>query len=204
MAKVMRIGLAAAFALFMLVPVANAAVEKGQIFVGPSAQVGLPFGDFGDVAGFGFGFGGVGDYMVSDKLAIGGDIIYNFFSSELESDTEGFEVDSPTVLQIGAHAKMFFNPLEDTNPFVFGGLAIYNSDWGGASGSIDIPGVGGFDFDVSTSTTDIGLNGGGGAMFKAGDNMNVAAQGHIHMILSDPSAMYVGGAVTLLFGLGGN
>lgn len=203
MVKVLRLGLIAMFAVVLLVPAANAAVEKGKILLGPSGQVAMPFGDFGDVAGFGFGFGAVGDYMIGDDLAIGGDIIYNFFSSDLES-TEGFDPDSPTVLQIGAHVKKFFNPMEDTNPFVFAGLSIYNSDWGGSSGSIDLGEFGSFDFDVSASTTDFGLNGGGGAMFKAGDNMNVAAQGHIHMILSDPSAMYIGGAVTLFFGLGGN
>ena len=189
-----------------LVPLANAGMNKGDIVAGPTAQVGLPVGDFGDAADVGFGFGAIGDYMVTNNVAIGADVVYNFFSASTDGfQSEGVDVkiDDFKVLQIGAHAKMYFNPMENTNPFVFAGLALYNSK-GGGSASVEIPGVGTFDGSASGSSTDFGVNAGGGAQFKAGEKMRLAAQAHVHMILSDPSSTYIGAALSLLFGIGGN
>jgi len=194
MGKVLRYGFGILLVVLLIMPTANARVEKGDIIIGPSLQAGLPMGDFGDVAGFGIGIGGVGDYVIGDNLAVGADIVYNFFGSEVsDEDAEGVDIKGPKVLQFGGHAKMYFSPEAETNPYIFGGLAIYSVKQT----------VSAFGFSASATSSEFGFNGGGGAQFKAGESMRLAAQGHIHIIMSDPSAMYVGGALTLLFNVGG-
>lgn len=197
MAKALRLVLGIMVVGLLLAPTVNAAVHKGDILLGPSAQVAVPTGDFGDVAKVGFGFGAIGDYLVTDNVGIGADIIYNFFGSKItdaEAEAAGVSIDGPKVLQIGGHAKMFFSPEAETNPFAFIGLGIYSVKQT----------VSAFGFSASASSSEFGFNGGGGAQFRAGEKMRVAAQGQVHIIMSDPSSMYFGAALSLLFGVGGS
>ena len=55
---------------------------KAQFKLGPSIGLQVPISSyFSDYASAGFGFGGTGKYMITDKMAIGGNVFYTSFGS---------------------------------------------------------------------------------------------------------------------------
>ncbi|MEW5701299.1 MAG: outer membrane beta-barrel protein [Candidatus Zixiibacteriota bacterium] len=177
---------------------ANAQFVKGQFLVGPGAGAAIPMGDFGDAADIGFGFGGVGDYMLTPNLAVGADFMYNMLGAKVEEDLEDVSVDDFKLLQITGHAKYFFG--QDgakMTPYLFGGAGFYNMK-GGVS--VDI---GDIDLDVSASSTEFGVNGGAGMLFKAGEKMKVGVQGAFHNVMTEGDAtQYISAGAFLLFTFG--
>lgn len=108
---------------------------------------------------------GVGGFAVTplpalhENMSIGGDFIYYF------PDCGGSDSYDCSFFELNANLYYSFVTSEDApvTPFVLGGLGIFRYSVDGPS--VDTP-IGGFDF--GGSSTDIGLNIGGGVAFNAG------------------------------------
>jgi opacity protein-like surface antigen len=190
MKRVLATATVLAVALFVTGP-ASAQVEEGKFYAGPLAGVAFPFGDLGDVAGIGFAVGGTGDYMATPVVGIGADLVLNFFGGE---EFGGADV-TWRITQIGGHARYFFSPMATTNPYVQGGLGIYN-----AHVKVEVPGFG----SGSDSESKFGFNAGGGVILNAGTSMKLNIAGTVHIVTTEgSSSTYLNGTVALLFPFGG-
>lgn len=156
----------------------TAFAAKSQIGVGAGTTI--PIGDLGDAAGIGFHIGGEYDYMASENLAYGGELTYHKLGSK-DLSVGTISVDSEfSVIQYTVHGKYFFPAQGDMHPFVKLGAGLYS---GKAKVESNVLGASG-----ESTSTDFGINFGGGANWKINDNMGWGVKAAYHYIASDGDA----------------
>lgn len=178
---------------------ATAHAAAGDVSLGLKAGLGLPIGDFKDVAATGFHIGATGDYALNDRFSLGGDLVYHTFggNDDLEkalSATLGQSVDFKfSIIQVTPHLR-FSLPTEGTlAPYVQLGLGLYRS-----TGKSDPGG--------SDSSTPFGFHIGVGADIKKAESYTYGFSGEFHQISSsdasgDKSANLITVGVHAGFGL---
>lgn len=170
--------LCAALSAGALVALVGAADLQGQVAFGAQAN-------WGSEADF-----GVGGRILLDLgeavpgLGFAGD--FNYFFPDDDADDADFDW-----WEINGNGQYAFQ-IEDASvaPYLLGGLNITRIDFDVDDGGQDIPG-----FDFSTSTTEVGLNVGGGIKFPGG-SITPFVEGRA--VISDADQVVVTGGI--LFG----
>lgn len=136
--------------LFAAMLMANPA--DAQIKVGAGVMLGLPMGTLADNAGFGFGGGINGAYMLNDNMSVGvtfGYVAFGAKSSSVDFFGTTIESESKTSATIyAATYDYYFMPDEDIN--FYAGVTV-----GGISYAADVTVTGG-GLDASTSASEGG------------------------------------------------
>ncbi|HLG93500.1 MAG TPA: outer membrane beta-barrel protein [candidate division Zixibacteria bacterium] len=169
---------------------------KGMVTASLGGGLLLPMGDFGDYSKLGWRVVGTGGYFVTNNIAIGPTVA---FSNNKVKDV--FLTANPTItdaktqiIEFGAWGQYFFGEMEIRRlvPYIKAGLGGYNAKFKTESSS----------GSTSTGETNLGINGGGGAMYWLTPQVNLFLEGGFHNIFSDPSANYltVSTGVGYLFG----
>lgn len=155
----------------------SAHAAAGDVSLGLKAGLGLPIGDFKDVAATGFHLGATGDYAMNDRFSVGGDLVYHTFggNDDLEkslSALSGQTVDFKfSIIQVTPHVR-YSLPTEGTlAPYLQFGLGLYRS-----TGKSDPGG--------SSSSTPFGFHLGAGADFKKTESYTYGFHGEFHQISS--------------------
>lgn len=156
--------------------VGTASAQQGAMAVGGGLNLGLPLGDFGNSAGFGFGFQARFQYGLQEQVALAASLGYISFA---EKNTI-----SSSVFPILVSGRFYFAP---------GGGAYGQADAGLTSLSQDINlSIGGFSFSGSGSSTNFSLGFGGGYETPVGDKLNLDVGAAYNIILaSGGSASYI-------------
>lgn len=163
----------------------SAVAAPGAIWVGVNGGIGLPFGDFRDVASTGFNLGLTGDYMMSGTWAIGGELGWHKFggNDDLEksqSALAGVPVEiTIRAIPVTAHAKYLLPANESTAPFLKAALGLYNLNT-----KIDAGTLG----DSNRSETNVGFQFGGGMNFKNTESAAYGAELLYHYIATEDKA----------------
>lgn len=148
--------------------------------VGLGLGTSIPIGDLGDAAGIGFHFGGEYDYMASDNLAYGGELAYHKLGSK-DVSVGTVSVNSEfSVIQYTVHGKYLMPAQGDMQPWLKLGVGMYS---GKAKVESNVLGASG-----ESTSTDFGLNFGGGANWKINDSMGWGLKAAYHYISSEGSA----------------
>lgn len=93
---------------------------NGQLKIGGTLGLQMPTGDFGDAADTGFGINAVGKYFLSDQMAVGLNVGYGTFSTELD-DLKFFNI--PVT---GLFEYHFGKPESTVIPYLGGDLGLYS------------------------------------------------------------------------------
>lgn len=169
-------------------------------WIGVNGGVGLPLGDFADLADTGFQIGGSAEVEVSPMWSVGGEI--GFMSFGGDSDVEdvlsffyGESVDvSFRLIPITAIARLNFPTESNVQPFLRGGVGAYMG-----TSKID-----GQSFSDDESSTDIGFNLGGGMTVASSGNVRFGGDVIYHYIATEDTATNLFTLRFLvLFGAGG-
>ena len=156
-----------------------AVAQQGAMAVGGGLNLGLPLGDFGNSAGFGFGFIARFQYSLDEQLALAGSLGYISFS---EKNTI-----SSSALPILASARYYFTPGD--------GRVYGQADLGLTSISQDVSiSFGGFGSVSGTaSTTNFSLGFGGGYEMPLADQWKLdLGLGYNIVLASGGSLSYIG------------
>jgi len=153
-----------------------------SVWVGPTAGLGFPLGDFGDAAKTGF-FGGLeSDHWSNDRFGYGGDLLFNH-NAVKDVPTilgGGNRSGSITPISISAHAKYAFPSSGRYAPFLRGGIGLYHVstkvDAAGSSPGID------------DSATKFGIHFGGGASMKNMGSAKLGLEAAYHIVFTDNSS----------------
>ncbi|MGH7719709.1 MAG: outer membrane protein [Gemmatimonadaceae bacterium] len=153
----------------------------------------LPIGDLGDFAGLGFHVGGMVHYeSPSFPLGLRGELGFaNLGGKTVNVGSQTFEGPDTRILSAVGNVMYAFRradiPDEDERsfPFAIGGLGLYNFRFSDS----DVPGS-------SASTTDFGINVGGGLQFGLA-GLKAFAEARYHHIFSDEPSNFI----PLTFGL---
>jgi len=179
----------------------SAADRKGMIGVGVGGGALLPMGDFGDESKLGWRAGVGAGYFVTNEIAIGatGAFSNNKASDDLLTALQVIDstiTDAKTqIIEFGAWGKYFFKMQSDkVAPYVKAGVGGYNAKAKVESGS----------GSASASETNLGINGGVGAMFSVSPTASIFVEGAFHNIFSDPSANYITATAGVAFMFGGS
>lgn len=182
--------LGAALALMAVMAAGVLAHEpKGMFTVGVGGGLLLPMGDFGDQSKLGWRAVGAGGYFVTNEIAIGPTVAFSnnkikdVFLTALQAADSTITDAKTQIIEFGAWGKYFFGQMEAGRlvPYVKAGLGGYNAKFKieSSSGS------------TSASETNLGINGGVGALYWATPTVNLFLEGAFHNIFSDPSANYL-------------
>lgn len=167
------------FFLFSALVSNSAALDlKGKFAFTGGGDLGIPLGDFGDedkmAAKTGFGFGGNGEYFITDNVAVGGVFHYGSFSTETgELEEYGTDVDvTQTVTQFGAFVEYLFPSGPSLSPYLKLGTGFgkYKFDGNVSAVGVRIDLEGDFDSKLYISA-------GGGIIYMA--SPNVALRGEL-------------------------
>ena len=163
----------------------SAVAAPGAIWVGVNGGIGLPFGDFRDVASTGFNLGLTGDYMMSDSWALGGELGWHKFGGNDDFEkSESARLSVPVeitirAIPITAHAKYLLPANESAAPFVKAALGLYNLNTKTDAGSLG---------DDNESSTKPGFQFGGGLNFKSTESVAYGAELLYHYIATEDKA----------------
>jgi outer membrane protein with beta-barrel domain len=138
-----------ALALVALFPMAALAqglpFVPGTIEFAPTGGASVPFGDFNSVAEPGFGLGGTASFYLMPNLALGGSIMWNSYSADVNPSQT-----SISNWEFTGHAKYLFIP-GPISPYAKAAAGIFMNHV-----SIDDPTLG----KISESKSDLGVGGG--------------------------------------------
>ncbi len=177
----------AAVLLVLLAVGVSATERKGMFGADLGGVLTLPMGDFGDAFKMGWRAGANVGYFVTDQIQVGATGAY---SQNKVDDTTGVGDVKLNILQFGAFGKYMFKMQNPTiAPYVKTGVGFYNGKASVSGGS-------------STSSTDMGINGGVGVNFAVSPTASVFVEGAYHNIFSDPSTNYVAANAGLSFTFG--
>lgn len=159
------------------------AAHAAPLTFGVKAGMSMPTGDVGDLVDPGFAGGAYGDMWISPQMAIGADIVGNFFGGD------GASLD---IIQFGVHGMNKFNMEGGSfTPWIQYGLGAYNGQ-----STIESP-LG----DIEDSSTDLGIHGGAGVEFGRSPAMKFGVGFEYHNIFTDEeSTAYYSIAARLTFG----
>lgn len=150
--------------LVIFLAIGNLNAQEGKMHAGGQVGISLPMGDFGDAANMGFGFAGNFFYGVNNNIDATASIGYISWGSE--ADGASF---SNVPILVGA--RYYFQRSQFT-PYGVAELGInslsftYESDFFG---------------DYSVTSTEFGLNFGGGFLYNLG-NMDLDVNAKINII----------------------
>jgi opacity protein-like surface antigen len=174
--------------------------NAGKIWLGANAGIGMPFGEFGNIAGAGFTIGLTGDYMVHSLLALGGELGLQRYGGDNDREKELSALyGTPAsltinVIPVTVHAKYFLPANANLAPFVRAGLGLYH-----LSTKVDAGGT-----KVDESTTRVGLQFGAGADFNTSTSVRYGVDVLYHYIATkDVASNVLTIRGQLLFGLAG-
>ncbi len=190
MKRIFVLGVALALVALMAAG-ASATDRKGMIGVGVGGGLLLPMGDFGDAFKMGWRAGAGVGYFVTNEIAVGATGAY---SQNSVDDTTLAPADSKfKIMQYGVFGKYMFKMQNDkVAPYVTAGLGFYNGKVSVSGGS-------------SGSSTDMGINGGVGAMFSVSPTASVFVEGAYHNIFSEGSSTnYIAATAGVAFMFGGS
>jgi opacity protein-like surface antigen len=169
-------------AMALSAPAAFAA--QGEWLGGGHAGIHVPSGDYGDFAGTGW-VGGVSiEYMLTEMFGLGAVLDYNGTKAKDEyAESIGADDVNVTLFRYGAQGRLLFNTGGPAVPYAVGGLGMYNSKFEVDGG----PGDG-----IDDSSTDFGVNGGLGFMYRpATSAVGFGIQGDVHNVFTeDESTMF--------------
>ena len=152
-----------------LLSLAAPAAHANEMSFGLKAGASIPMGDFKDAVGTGFLGGVYGDYGVTPQVAVGVDIVGNFYgeSSDLKDAFAAAGLPDPkasiTVIQFGVHGK--WAQAVTTGPELQVGVGLYNAKPKDGDG-----------------VTKFGFNVGAGYKFWHNDAMTLGVEGSWHNI----------------------
>ena len=164
-----------ALALLVMLPLFSLAAfaQGGGWTVGVGGEVGVPTGDFNTAYSAGFGGMGTVGYVVDPNFTVTGKVGFLSFSGKEITGTIGgvaYSVTPPslTIIPILVGGRYYFMPPAD--------MRVY--------GSVDL-GM----FNVNNNVgTKFGFSPALGAMFKAGDNMNVDVHANYTSVSTEGSS----------------
>lgn len=149
--------------------VGSASAQQGAMAVGGGLNLGLPLGDFGNIAGFGFGFQARFQYGLQEQLALAASLGYISFA---EKNTVG-----SSVLPILVSGRYYFAPGGGAYGQVDAGLTSLSQDFNisfGPFGSVS----------GSGSSTNFSLGFGGGYETPIGNMLNLDLGAGYNVILA--------------------
>lgn len=162
--------------------------SKAQMQLGLDLGPSLPIGDFNDYADTGLGFKFIFKYFFDDNLALMANLGYSNFDNE-DNDFFGRGRDrfDFNILPININIEYYFEG-DKVQPYLSGGLGIYSL----SIGDDDI-----FD-DNRYSSTEVGLDLGGGLVFPIKDKIYLSGDLKFHLI---ENASFIGLNFGVLFDL---
>ena len=95
--------------------------SQAQFSAGLTVGAQLPMGDFGDAYNTGFGFNAVGKYNLNDNMAVGLNVGYNSFGSDIDGV-------SSSMMPITALYEYHFGSNE-FKPYLGADIGLYNFSW---------------------------------------------------------------------------
>lgn len=154
--------------LVLFLFIGNLNAQEGKMHAGAQVGISLPMGSFGDIANMGFGFAGNFFYGINNNIDVTGSIGYISWGTD-------FDEISYSNIPILAGARYYFQKSQFT-PY---GLA----ELGMNLFSIDLPEyeIFGQTYGGSESTSEFGLNIGGGFLYNLG-NMDLDVNAKINII----------------------
>lgn len=174
--------LAAGVALLLAAAPAAAQMTSVErpIRFGAMTGASLPMGDLGDAVNTGWHLGGFAEYRPANlALTFRGELGYHKFGSSEITLGQFTAEQEASIIPIVANA-IFVLPSETNTRFhLLGGLGLYRMEFDAES---NIPGVSG-----SATSTDFGLNIGGGLAFPLGERIDVLVEARFHSIFTDDS-----------------
>lgn len=160
---------------------AVAVADQGEFLLGGAAGVGIPTGDFGDLADPGFSGGVFGDYMVMPNLALGVDVMFHTpggssdYIDALDLLSGGLINDASfQLLQFTGHGRWVITPDQQVMPYVVAGGGIYS-----IKAKVDGPGG-----SEDATDTNGGIFGGAGVDFKVSPMFRVGVEGAWHDVFT--------------------
>jgi len=172
---------AVAATMLVAVPVqAQMTASERPIRFGAMTGVSLPIGDFGDVANTGWHLTGFGEYRMDNFPAtLRGELGYHSFGGTRVSAGPFSSEASYSMIPITVSA-IYVLPSETQRRFhLMGGLGLYRT-----SADVDYTDEDG-SFSFSNSSTDFGINIGGGINFPLGERIDAVAEARFHSIFTD-------------------
>ncbi len=184
MKRILILGMALALMAVMTAGVL-AHEPKGMVTASVGGGLLLPMGDFGDYSKLGWRVVGTGGYFVTNNIAIGPTVAFsnNKVKDEYLTANPTITEAKTQIIEFGAWGQYFFGEMETRRlvPYIKAGLGGYNAKFKTESSSSS----------ASASETNLGINGGGGAMYWLTPQVNLFLDGAFHNIFSDPSANYL-------------
>lgn len=175
------LSLVAGLGLFAVAtPVAAQSSVERQIRFGVMTGASMPMGDLGDAVNIGWHLGGFGEFRPENfPVTLRGELGYHSFGSD-DFQAGGFTAEQEaSMIPVVANA-IFVLPSESTTRFhLMGGLGMYRFKFESSS---NIPGVAG-----SSSSTDFGINVGGGVSFPLGQAIDVLVEARFHSVFAEGS-----------------
>jgi opacity protein-like surface antigen len=171
-------------ALLGLVLAAPPAFAAAPIWLGADLGLSIPIGDYKDEASLGLLAGLTGTYMFTDYFGLGGDIALHSPGvaddfEEAQAAEAGATVDvSLRAIQVTPHARFLIPTRGTVQPYLKGGLGLYNLGSRIEGGSLD----------VDESKTKFGFNLGVGAQTLATSVVAFGGELAYHSISTDGSA----------------
>jgi len=177
--------------LFLFVSISNAQV--GKMSIQPNVVIALPLGSFGDGHSIGIGGSAMFMYRVINQLDLTGSIGYIRWGNK---NVDGSFSSVPLLFG----ARYYFQKGR-VMPYANAELGLHFS-----SSSIDLPtySFGGQTFgggNQSASSTDFGIDFGGGALIKVTPNFTLDSNFQYNLITSSGSASFLSLEVGVIFGL---
>jgi outer membrane protein W len=185
MKKLLVLGVTLALVAFLAAGL-SATERKGMFGADLGGVLTMPMGDFGDAFKMGWRAGANVGYFVTDQIQVGATGAY---SQNKVDDTTGVGDAKLNIWQFGAFGKYMFKMQNPTvAPYVRAGMGFYNS-------KLSTTG--------STSSTDLGINGGLGVSFAVSPTASVFVEGAYHNIFTDVSStnyLAANAGLSLMFG----
>jgi opacity protein-like surface antigen len=172
-------GLVAVMLAVPMVASAQAAAPKKTSF-SVHAGIGIPFGDFGDAVGTGFGVHGSLWYkLTNERLRLRGDVGFDRFSGDIGS----VSYSSTVIPVIGNVVYQLGQPKQTSRPYLLGGAGVI----------LDRSSVDGLpsNVDASESETGLGIQLGGGIEFNLAGFSTYAEAKLVNRFGDRGSARYV-------------
>ena len=175
-------GLLTFLMVLALVTSASAMDLKGKFALTGQGGMTIPFGDFADenklAAKIGFGFGGAGEYFVTNNISVGGTFRYTMH------DIEDAEDVSWKITNFGAFFKYTFPTESKIHPYVRLDAGFYKPKVSASAGGLEA--------SLSFSNK-LGIGGGGGVMFEASDNVLLGGEVLFHNAMTSDAKATVDG-----------
>lgn len=150
---------------------------KGKFALSGQGGMVIPVGDFADEekfdAGTGFGFGGAGEYFVSNNVAVGA--TFRYTTNGVKEMPGSVDADWK-LTNFGAFVKYIFPTRSNVVPYMRVGLGLYKTKFSASSGAAEAS----LSFDSK-----FGFAGGGGVMFHASDNVLLGGEILFHNAMTD-------------------